>query len=101
MQSIAAQDPTRCSDLVRADDRFREGFRTPAEHEWLTQCWGRRPKASEERTRGTAASSLPSMGIWSCRGVGRGWFWGDWRELKAADGSGLGLASIAERLLAV
>ena len=41
------------------------------------------------------------MGIWSCRGVGRGWFWGDWRELKVADGSGLGLANMAERLIAI
>jgi hypothetical protein len=31
----------------------------------------------------------------------QGWFGGDWQELKAADGSGLGLANMAERLIAI
>ena len=87
----------RKQDMVR----FRLGFRMPAWYEQSTRRRSRRPKASEERTRGTAASSWQSMGIWWCRGVGRGWFWGDWRELKAADGSGLGLANMAERLIGV
>jgi hypothetical protein len=58
----------------RTSDRFRLGFRMPARREQSTRARteGRRPKASEERTRGTAASSWPAMGIWSRRGVGRG-----------------------------
>jgi putative transposase len=42
---------------------YREGFRMPAGREQWTRYRGRRPKASEERTRGRAASSRPSMGI--------------------------------------
>ena len=44
----------------------------PARREQSTRARadGRRPKASEKRTRGTAASSWPSMGNWSRRGVG-------------------------------
>jgi len=50
----------------------RLGFRMPARREQSTQARAesRRPKASEERTRGTAASSRPAMGICSRRGVG-------------------------------
>jgi hypothetical protein len=60
--------------------RFRLGFRMPARREQSTRARadGRRPKASEKRTRGTAASSWPSMGNWSRRGVGAGWFCKEW-----------------------
>jgi len=72
----------------------------PARREQSTwvRAEGRRPKASEERTRGTAASSWPSMGNWSCGGVGSGWFCADWRGLKGADDCGLGVASASEGL---
>ena len=33
---------------------------------------GRRPKASQEGTRGVPGRRLPSMGIWRCGGLGRG-----------------------------
>jgi len=71
----------------------------PAGREQWTRYRGRRPKASDEGTRGSAARSWPAMEIWSRSGVGRGWFCGDWRELEAADDCGPGLASAAEGLI--
>jgi len=48
---------------IERNVRFREGFRMPAGRD-LSACGeGRRPKASEEGTRGPLASGLPSMGI--------------------------------------
>jgi len=84
-------------DRFHGSGRFRLGFRLPARREQSTRtrAEGRRPKASEEGTRGIAASSWPSMGNWS-RGVGSGWFCADWRELKGADDRRLGVASAAE-----
>jgi len=60
---------------------------------------GRRRKATEKRTRGTAASSWPSMGNWSRCGVGAGWFCKEWWEQKARDDCGPGPASAAEGLV--
>src|ERR1044072_8432381 len=63
---------------------YRLGFRTPAwrEHSrWWRVSAGRRPKASEERTRGTAASSWPAMGILLRGGAGRRSFCADWWEV--------------------
>jgi hypothetical protein len=64
----------------RAKGRLRLGFRMPAQREQSTRARGegRRPKASEERTRGTARRSWPSMGNWSGSGVGWGWFCASW-----------------------
>jgi len=48
------------------NDRFREGFRMPAGRDLATSSTGgegRRPKASEEGTRGPLVGCLPSMGI--------------------------------------
>ena len=83
------------------EGRFWLGFRMAAQREQSSRHGpeGRRPKASEERTRGTAASSWPSMGNWSGSGVGGGWFCADWRELRAADDYGPGAASVAEGLI--
>jgi len=58
---------------VAAKGRFREGFRMPAWRERSTRR-GRRPKASEEGTRGKLVSSWPAMGIWVGSGVAGGWF---------------------------
>jgi hypothetical protein len=87
------------TDRRRANGRNREGFRMPAWREQWTRYRGRRPKAADERTRGRAASSWPSMGIWSRSGVGRGRFCGDWRDLKAANDCGPELASAVEGLI--
>jgi hypothetical protein len=46
--------------------RSREGFRMPAGRDLATNSTGsegRRPKASEEGTRGPLRGGLPSMGI--------------------------------------
>ena len=53
---------TLCSDPT-TEDRKRVGVRMPAGRGQWTRYKGRRPKASDERTRGTTASSWPSMGI--------------------------------------
>jgi hypothetical protein len=85
--------------LPHAEVRCRVGFRMPAWRERWTRYRGRRPKASDEGTRGRADRSWPAMENWSRSGVGRGWFCGDWRELEAADDCGPGLASAAEGLI--
>src|ERR1044071_756162 len=60
---MTAIDQTRpqLQQVLARREPSTQGVRTPPEHEWLTQCWGGRPKASEERTRGTAARGWPSM----------------------------------------
>ena len=59
---------------------------------------GRRPKAPEERTRGTAVSGWP-MGIWRGSGFGEGWFSQDPREVKAADDCGLAAAGVLDGVI--
>jgi len=61
---MTASVRTRVFELNRADDRFRLGFRMPAQGGQSTRARaeGRRPKASEERTRGTAARELAVYG---------------------------------------
>src|SRR6201988_1770932 len=54
---------------------------------------GRRPKAPEEGTRGTAVSGWSPMGIWRAGGFGDGWFSQDRREMQAADDCGLAAAA--------
>jgi len=49
---------------------------------------GRRPKASDERTRGKAASAWRAMGIWRRSGCCRGGFCEDRRAPRTADDSG-------------
>jgi len=73
----------------------------PAEHEqsvWA-RAWGRRRKATEERTRGMATRGGPSMGIWSLGGAGERSFCTDWWELESADDGGSGCAGVAEGLV--
>jgi hypothetical protein len=46
-----------------ANGRDGEGFRMPARGDLSPRAEGRRPKASQEGTRGGLGDSLPSMGI--------------------------------------
>src|ERR1700686_3409947 len=55
----------------------------PAGRERLNRGRGRRPKASDERTRGKAVSSRRAMGIWGRSGCRRGGFCEDRRVLRA------------------
>ena len=58
---------------------------------------GRRPKASEEGTRGTAVSGWPSMGIWRGSGLGEGMVGAKIGEgRRAADGCGLAAAAAVD-----
>src|ERR1700674_771424 len=69
----------------------RVGFRMPAGRERLNRGRGRRPKASDERTRGKAVSAWRAMGIWrrnGWSGCRRGGFCEDRRALRAVDYSG-------------
>jgi hypothetical protein len=59
---------------------------------------GRRRKASDERTRGKAVSTWPSMGIWRRRGCSQRWFCEDRRELDAADDSWRAAAAVLDGL---
>ena len=59
----SANGATSTSLRCRANVRKREGFRMPARGDLCTRGEGRRPKASEEGTRGPLAGGLPSMGI--------------------------------------
>ena len=55
----SCQPGTACSVPARLPDGcYREGFRMPAGRDLSTRAEGRRPKASEERTRGKAVSAL-------------------------------------------
>jgi len=60
---------------------------------------GRRPKAPEEGTRGTAVSGWPPMGIWRASGFGDGWFSQDRREVQAADDCGLAAAAVLDGVI--
>jgi hypothetical protein len=60
---------------------------------------GRRPKAPEEGTRGTAVSGWPPMGIWRAGGFGDGWFSQDRREVQAADDCGLAAAAVLDGVI--
>ena len=84
--------------MLSWNDRSREGFRMPARRERSTQVRGGRPKAREERTRGTAVSGWP-MGILRGSGFGEGWFSRDRREVKAADDCGLAAAAVLDGLM--
>ena len=60
----------------------------PAGCERSNRVRGRRPKASDERTRGKAASAGQAMGIWRWSGCCRGWLCDDRRAPRAADDNG-------------
>jgi hypothetical protein len=94
--------------LVRFDRRFdcgpsngrnRVGFRMPAGRERLNRGRGRRPKASDERTRGKAVSARRAMGIWRRSGCRRGGFCEDRRALRAGDYSGEFAAAALDGLI--
>jgi hypothetical protein len=68
----------------------------PARRECSTGDGGRRSKAPEERTRGTAVRGWPAMEIRRGSGFGEGWFSQERRELKAAGDRGLGVAAVLD-----
>ena len=89
----------RLFDRARVDGRFRVGFRMPAGRERLNRVRGRRPKASDERTRGKAVSAWRAMGIWRRSGCGGRWFSEDCRGLEAADDRELTAAVVLDGLI--
>ena len=71
----------------------------PARRDLSARVSGRRPKASEEGTRGKAVSGWPSMGIWRGSGFGGRWCCQDRRELEAADDRALTAAAMLDGLM--
>jgi len=78
---------------------FVKGFGCRRVVDACSRTEGRRPKASEEGTRGKAVSAWPTMGIWRLSGCSRGWFCGDRRELSAGDDSGVASAAVLDGLI--
>ena len=65
IERFAAQAERYLQELQHGleNGSLREGFRMPARGDLSVGGEGRRPKASEEGTRGPLAGGLPSMGI--------------------------------------
>ena len=71
----------------------------PAGRKGLNRGRGRRPKASDEGTRGKAASARRAMGIWRRSGYPRGGICEDRRALRATDDSGEFAAAALDGLI--